>query len=55
MFLEKGSYKDKLMFLYYKCCTMTKLTFLKEWMSKKQESVIVMHQNSVMFVTIGSS
>ena len=53
MFLEKGSYK--LMFLYYKCCTMTKLTFLKEWMSKKQESVIVMHQNSVMFVTIGSS
>ena len=55
IFLEKGSYKDKLMFLYYKCCTMTKLTFLKESMSKKQESVIVMHQKSVIFVTIGSS
>ena len=43
IFLEKGSYKDKLMFAYYKGYIMTKLTFLKEWMLIKQASVIFMH------------
>ena len=29
IFLEKGSYKDKRMFVYYKCYIMIELTFLK--------------------------
>ena len=48
IFLEKGSYKDKLMFVCYKCYIMIELTFLKELMLIKQ-----VHQKSVMFVTTG--
>ena len=50
IFLEKGSYKDKWMFVYYKCYIMIELTFLKELMLIKQ-----VHQMSVTFVTIGIS
>ena len=50
IFLEKGSYKDKWMFVYYKCYIMIELTFLKELMLIKQ-----MHQKCVIFVAIGSS
>ena len=50
IFLEKGSYKDKWMFAYYKCYISIELTFLKELMLIKQ-----VHQKSVIFVTIGIS
>ena len=36
IFLEKGSYKDKWMFVYYKCYIMIELTFLKELILIKQ-------------------
>ena len=36
IFLEKGSYKDKWIFVYYKCYIMIELTFLKELMLIKQ-------------------
>ena len=36
IFLEKGSYKDKWMFVYYKCYIMIELTFLKELMLIEQ-------------------
>ena len=36
------------MFVYYKSCILTALTFLKELMSEKQ-----VRQKSVIFVTIG--
>ena len=50
IFLEKGSYKDKWMFAYYKCYNMIELTLPKELMLIKQ-----VHQKGVMFVTIGIS
>ena len=50
MFLEKGLYKDKLMFVYCKCYIMIELTFLKELMLTKQ-----VHQKCVIFVTFGIS
>ena len=50
IFLEKGSYKDKWMFVYYKCYIIIELTFLKELMLIKQ-----VHQMSVTFVTISIS
>ena len=57
IFLEKGSYKDKLihtifkwMFVYYKCYVSIELTFPKELILIKQ-----VHQKSVIFVTIGIS
>ena len=50
IFLEKGSYKDKLMFLYYKCYIMIELTSLKELMLIKQ-----VHQKGVIFATIAIS
>ena len=36
IFLEKGSHKDKWMFVYYKCYVIIELTFLKELMLIKQ-------------------
>ena len=36
IFLEKGSYKDKWIFVYHKCYIMIALTFLKELMLIKQ-------------------
>ena len=36
IFLEKGSYKDKWMFVYYKCYIMIELTFLNELILIKQ-------------------
>ena len=39
--LEKGSYKDKLIFIHYKCYIMIQLTFMKKLMLIKQ-----MHQKS---------
>ena len=36
IFLEKGSYKDKWIFVYYKCYIMIELTFLKELILIKQ-------------------
>ena len=36
IFLEKGSYKNKWIFVYYKCYIMIELTFLKELMLIKQ-------------------
>ena len=50
MFLENGSYKDKLVFVYYKCHIMIELTFLKQLILTRQA-----HQKRVMFVTIGIS
>ena len=50
IFLEKRSYKDKLMFAYYKCYNMIELTLPKELMLIKQ-----VHQKGVMFFTIGIS
>ena len=47
IFLEKGSYKDKWIFVYYIWLISIELTFLKELMSIKQ-----VHQKSVIFVTI---
>ena len=54
IFLEKGLYKNKWVFVYYKGYSMAKLTFLKKWMLIKQASVIFIHQKSVIFVIIGS-
>ena len=48
IFLEKGSYKYKWMFLYYKCYILIELTFLKDYVLTKQ-----VHRKSVIFVTIG--
>ena len=36
IFFEKSSYKDKWMFVYYKCYIMIELTFLKELILIKQ-------------------
>ena len=47
-FLEKGLYKDKVIFVYYKCYIIIELTFLEGFLFIKQA-----HQKSVMFVTIG--
>ena len=47
IFLEKGSYKDKWMFAYYKCYAMIELTCLKILMLIKKA-----HQKGVTFVTI---
>ena len=48
IFLEKGSYKYKWMFLYYRCYILIELTFLKDYMLIKQA-----HRKSVIFVIIG--
>ena len=50
IFLEKGLYKDKLIFAYYKCYIIIELTFLEGFLFIKQA-----HQKRVMFVTIGIS
>ena len=47
LFLQKGLYKDKWMFVYYKCYIMIELTVLSELMLIKQE-----HQKSVIFATV---
>ena len=50
IFLEKGSYKDKWMFAFYKCYILIELTFLKELMLIKE-----VHQKSATFASIGFS
>ena len=50
VYLEKGLYKDKWMFVYFKYYIMIALTFLKELMLIKQ-----VYQKSAIFVTISIS
>ena len=47
MFLQRGSFKDKWIFVCYKCYIMIKLMFPKELILIKQ-----LHQKSVIVVTI---
>ena len=47
IFMEKGLYKDKWMFVYYKCYIMIEFMFLKELMLIKQ-----VHQTVWCFLTI---